>query len=185
MALHVAVRTHSAQSSSSSPLLIHCNRINEKPELAAKILLVGDASVGKTAFLTQFMGRAPKGKLDDTTSVCIYLYLFIYWLSTTLGVLIAAVLLLHAQMDRTIFMHGKQITLHLYELVRGPLCLALLCSPFGCLPVPLTFLHQSLARNTNRGKSPYRGMNGVVLFYSSNDVDSFANLHLWLEDVRR
>ncbi|ELR16673.1 Ras subfamily protein [Acanthamoeba castellanii str. Neff] len=104
--------------------------INEKPELAAKILLVGDASVGKTAFLTQFMGRAPKGKLDDTTS-----------------------------MDRTIFMHGKQITLHLYEL--------------------------SLARNTNRGKSPYRGMNGVVLFYSSNDVDSFANLHLWLEDVRR
>lgn len=49
----------------------------------------------------------------------------------------------------------------------------------------LTFLLQSLARNTNRGKSPYRGMNGVVLFYSSNDVDSFANLHLWLEDVRR
>jgi hypothetical protein len=85
-------------------------------------------------------------------------------------------------MDRTIFMHEKQITLHLYELVCGPLCLALLSSPFGC---SLTFLLQSLARNTNRGKSPYRGMNGVVLFYSSNDVNSFANLHLWLEDVRR
>jgi hypothetical protein len=44
---------------------------------------------------------------------------------------------------------------------------------------------QGFARHTNRAKSPYRGMNGIVIFFSSNDVTSFANLHLWLEDVRR
>jgi hypothetical protein len=97
-------------------LFVCPSRINEKAELAAKILLVGDASVGKTAFLTQFMGRAPKGKLDDTTSVHDPFALCVVTPFPSLPS--STPHFLHAQMDRTIFMHGKQIALHIFEMVR-------------------------------------------------------------------
>jgi len=102
-----------------------------RPEFIAKIMLVGDPGVGKSAFLARLMGvplERVRMKFDQ------------------MGV------------EHRIFIRGKHIALY--------------------------FSKMNMAR-TNRGKSPLRGMHGAILFYSCQNLRSFANLVHWVGEVRR